>query len=209
MASSAAHAQNSWYISGSAGAALFSDRTADATLRNGLGQRGPGQITTTFNPGVAVDGAIGYHLPLGFRVEAEFGYIHSSRDTVTINTSVPALSFLNGKFSSPVGGDLNFFTATVNMFYDLPVNLAGIKPYVGAGAGYYHLNADQAEFTVPFRVTGAGADFSNVAVLAEVGATISLGPKLSLVPAYRYEHFFTGSNGFDSNQFKIGLRYDF
>lgn len=209
MASSTAHAQSSWYIGGSAGAALFSDRTADVTIHDGIGQTGPGEAKTTFDPGVALDGAIGYHLPLGFRVEGELGYIHTSRDTVTVNTSVPALSFLNGKYSSPDGGDMNFFTATVNVFYDLPVDLAGIKPYVGAGAGYYHLNVDQVEFTVPYHFTGSGADISNAVVLVEVGATIPLAPSLSLVPAYRYEHFFASSTGYDLNQFKIGLRYDF
>jgi opacity protein-like surface antigen len=209
MASSAAHAQSSWYVSGSAGAALFMDHTADATIHGGIGQAGPGEATTTFNPGLALDGAVGYHLPLGFRVEGELGYIHTSRDTVTINTSVPALSFLNGKYSSPDGGNMNFFTATANIFYDLPVDLAGIKPYVGAGAGFYHLNVEQAEFTVPFDFTGRSVDISDAVVLAEVGATISLTPRLSLVPAYRFEHFFVSSTGYNSNQFKIGLRYDF
>jgi opacity protein-like surface antigen len=210
MASSAAHAQNSWYISGSAGAALFSDQTSSTTFGNGLGATASGTSTRSFDPGVALDGAVGYHLPLGFRVEAEFGYIHTSRDTTTTNTTAPGFAILNGtKFTSPNGGDMNFFTATVNMFYDFPVKFAGIVPYVGAGAGYYHLSADDVHYDTPFRFTGAGGDTSNAVVLAEVGATVSLAPSLSLVPAYRYEHFFLNSSGFNSNQFKIGLRYDF
>jgi opacity protein-like surface antigen len=209
-ATSAVHAQSAWYISGSAGAASLSDRTSSTTFFTDTGRTASGSSLKTYDPGVTIDGAVGYHLPLGFRIEAELGYGHNTRGSTTTYTASPAFAPLNGtKFTSPNGGDLNFFTATANIFYDLPVNFAGIKPYVGAGFGYYHLSVDNAYYTSPFRFTGTGGEASNAVVLAEVGATIPLASALSLVPAYRYEHFFASSTGFDSNQFRIGLRYDF
>ena len=104
---------------------------------------------------------------------------------------------------------INGFTATVNMFYDIPVNFAGIAPYVGAGVGYYHVSSDTVIFSAPFRLTGSGSDGSNAVVLAEAGVTIPLAPNLKLVPAYRYAHFFDNPNGENSHQIKVGLRYDF
>jgi hypothetical protein len=209
-ATSAARAQNNWYISGSAGGDFFSDRTAPTTFYNSSGATASGTHTTSFDPGYALTGSLGYHLPMGFRVEAELGYIHNSVDSTTPHVSAPAFAPINGtKFTSPTGGDYDRVTATVNMFYDLPIHVAGVTPYVGAGAGYYHLSSSDAHFTVPFGFTGRGGDVSNAVILAEAGATIPLTGTLSLVPAYRYEHFFQDGGGVDSNLVKLGLRSDF
>lgn len=210
MAASAAHAQGAWYINGSAGGDFFSDRTASTTFHNGAGATAPGTHTTTYDPGYALTGSVGYHLPLGFRVEAELGYIHNDVDSTTPHLSSPTFAAINGtKFTNPNGGDYDRVTATVNMFYDLPVSFAGVTPYVGAGVGYYHLSASDAHFTTPFGFTGRGGNASDAVVLAEAGATIPLAGALSLVPAYRYEHFFRDGGGEDSHILKLGLRFDF
>lgn len=206
---SASQAQSAWYISGSAGASFFPDQTDNITLRS-AGISAPATSTRSFSPGVALDAAVGYHLPMGFRIEGEFGYLNSSRDSTAIHTSNPAQSVVNGiKFTSPSGGAINYFTATANIFYDIPVNFAGMAPYVGAGAGYYHVSADTVVYDAPFRLTGGGSNESNAVVLAEAGVTIPLAPNLKLLPAYRYEHFFDNANGANSHQIKVGLRYDF
>jgi opacity protein-like surface antigen len=206
---SAAQAQSAWYISGSAGASFFPDQTDNTTLRS-AGTSAHATSTRSFSTGVAVDAAIGYHLPMGFRIEGEFGYLNSSRDSTTIHTSNPAQSAFNGiRFTSPSGGAINVFTATANIFYDIPVNFAGIAPYIGAGVGYYHVSADTVNYGAPFRLTGGGLNQSNAVMLAEAGVTIPLTPNLKLIPAYRYEHFFDDANGMDSHQIKFGLRYDF
>lgn len=207
---SAARAQSAWYISGSAGGAFFPDQTASVTLR-GAGTTGPATSMRSFDPGIALDAAVGYHLPMGFRIEGEFGYIHSSRDSTTISTSNPlqAATFNGTRFTSPDGGAMNFFTATANIFYDIPVHVAGIAPYVGAGFGYYHASIDTVTYNIPFRFTGSGSEVSNAVILAEAGVTVPLAPSLTLVPAYRYEHFFNSDGSWDSHQIKLGLRYDF
>ncbi len=207
---SAADAQSALYIGGSAGASFMSDRGFGTTFHSGTGMTSPGSATTSFDPGATLDGAVGLHLPLGFRVEGELGWVHNDVDSTTVNPSNPAFPVPNGtKFTSPSGGERNFITATVNLFYDIPVRIAGIAPYIGAGAGYYHLSANNTVFSQPYTFTGRASDTSGAVVLAEAGLTIPVVPRLAVVPAYRYEHFFNSTEGWNSHQIKVGLRYDF
>ncbi|HVY15262.1 MAG TPA: outer membrane beta-barrel protein [Rhodopila sp.] len=205
-----AHAQSGWYISGSAGALFTTDTTAPGTIYSSSGLHASDTTTSSYNPGFTLGAAIGHRLPLGFRAELELGYLHNSLDTRTLHTAGTVFSALNGtKLTSPDGGDRNRFTVTANLFYDLPVSFAGVTPYVGAGVGYYHLDVGDAHFATPILFTAKGYDTSNAVILAEVGVTAAIAPGLSVVPAYRYEHYFGSEADEDSHQIKIGLRYDF
>jgi len=201
-------AQTPFYITGSIGAWQRTDDSRSTTFFNSRGQDGAGTNTTTFNPGPVVDLGLGYHLPLGFRVEGALGYAHYSTDTASPLGTTRAFAALDGsRLSTTSGGDLSTFTATVNGFYDLPV--AGrVVPYVGAGVGFYHAWGTDAVFDGRFTERASTSD--NALVLGEVGLSLKISRALSVVPAYRFEHLFaSGRPGWNVNIFKLGARYAF
>ena len=209
-----AAAQGAWYISGSAGAVLPSDYSRSVTITNfNSGRSGPGTNTTTYTPGESVNAALGYRLPLGFRVEGELGYQHYLTDTISPLNTNGVLPAANGtRLVNPSGGAHDVFTSTANLFYDLPFNFAGITPYVGGGAGYYHASSTDAVFidSLGGKFTARGGSAGNAVVLGEVGASYPLTPNLALVTSYRYEYFFRSSGpGYGGNVLKLGLRYTF
>jgi OOP family OmpA-OmpF porin len=214
LAAHDAAAQGAWYVSGSAGAVLPSDFSRSITIEHfATGAQGPGTNTTTYNAGETVNLALGYRLPLGFRVEGELGYLHYGLDTIDpLSTNGMFPSENGSRLSNPSGGSRNLFTATANLFYDLPVSFAGITPYIGGGAGYYHENDEIAVFKNNFggtftQLAGAGG---NAIILGEVGASYALTPALSLVTSYRYDYLFNSSqSGRGENILKLGVRYTF
>lgn len=212
LAAHGASAQG-WYISGSAGGVFPMDTSRLITVTNpGRGLIGPATNTSTFNPGEAVNAAVGYSLPLGFRVEGELGYQHFTANSISPDSTNGTFPELTGaKLSNPSGGDHDIFTATANLFYDLPYSLAGITPYVGAGAGYYQGHSTTAVFLNPQgpRFIMNSGTSRNAVVLGEVGASYALTPSLSLVGSYRYESLFRTSGTLGANIVKIGVRYSF
>ena len=209
-----AHAQSPWYVSGSIGGYWREDQGGPTRFTNGV-ITGPGKQTESFDPGPTASAAIGYKLPFRLRLEAEASYIHYTADHVNpLSATFPTL---NGRaFNLQSGGDYDRYMATANLFYDLPITIAGrIVPYIGGGMGYVHAHQADSKF-----VSAAGSLFtmhtqsnnSHAVALIEGGLTIPLGGAWALVPAYRYEHLFTDANIFgDENAhiLKLGVRYSF
>ncbi|HET6308185.1 MAG TPA: outer membrane beta-barrel protein, partial [Rhodopila sp.] len=192
-----AAAQGAWYISGGAGMVLPMDYSRGVTFANGLGQPGPGSNTTTYTPGETVNAAVGYHLPLGFRTEVELGYQHYLTDSISPLSTTGVLPAANGtRLVNPSDAAHDVFTSTLNLFYDLPFTFAGLTPYIGGGAGYYHASSGRAVFIdrLGGKFTTQGGNADNAIVLGEVGASYPLTPSLALVTSYRYEYFFHSSN---------------
>jgi len=212
LAAHGAAAQSNWYIGGSAGALFVPDVSRSTTFTsNGLGLKGPGTNTTTYNPGENLNIALGYRLPMGFRAEAELGYMHFTADTAKPLSTDGTFTALNGnRLSNTSGGDFNRVTGTANVFYDLPVTFAGITPYVGGGAGLFHSSATNAVFLTNSggTFTEHGSSGTNAVLLGEVGLSYALTPAFSVVPSYRYEYFF-GTVIHSANIVKVGLRYAF
>lgn len=205
-----AQAQSQWYIAGSAGALLRSDSSRSVTLFNALGATGPGTNTTSFDPGPVINLAVGYRLPLGFRVEGELGYAHyaaSSDSPFSSNGVFPNL--VGNRLGVVSGGDRDDYSATVNAFYDFALP-GWVTPYIGAGVGAARDVVQTGIFAGPGvpKFTGRGGSQSFAVVLAEVGLNVAIGPRLAIVPSYRYEHGF-GKDPLDANVLKVGLRYSF
>jgi len=203
-----AWAQGPFYLTGSIGGILPMDVSHSTTFFNVLGTTGPGTNTATYDAGPQVNVGLGYRLPLGFRVEGELGYAHYLIDSVSPLSTNGAFPGLNGtRLSRSSGGSHDLFTATLNTFYDLPVP-GRFVPYIGGGVGYYHESIDTATFQGRFVQHGSTID--DAMVLGEVGLTVKLNSRLSVVPAYRFEHLFA-SHGLAANAsvLKLGLRYAF
>ena len=98
----------------------------------------------------------------------------------------------------------------MNGFYDIATFAGRYTPYVGAGVGGSDNHQSQGFFAArdgtPFDVSG-GASAQGFA-MAEGGLAIALTPRISLVPAYRYVHYFQGNEDVASVA-KLGVRLSF
>lgn len=213
-AAHAASAQTPWYITGSAGASLRMDASQSTTFFNGFGTTGPGTNTRTYDPGPVINLGVGYKLPLGFRVEGELGYAHYSADSASPLSTNGAFPQLNGSgLALQSGGGYDQYSATGNAFYDLPIP-GWVIPYVGAGFGVEHTDAQTGHFAGPGgapRFTELNGSSTYAVVLGEIGVTIELDERWAVVPSYRFEHVFTTNNASpnDANIFRLGVRYSF
>jgi opacity protein-like surface antigen len=206
----AAVAQSPWYVSGSAGVLQRSDTDFSITISNYSGLTGPDKDSTSFNPGPIINLAIGYRLLLGFRLEGELGYRNFSVSSISpLSTDVIFPNLVGNRLTAQSGGERNSYTATVNGFYDFPVG-GPFVPYAGAGVGIVYGVDQSGLFAGPGvpRFVRNGSSGTAAIVLAEVGVTIAIGPTWSIVPAYRFEHGFSGTPTND-NILKVGLRYSF
>jgi opacity protein-like surface antigen len=195
---------NPLYLSGSVGADF---RATDNTLMPG----GPPGSTVEYlyNAGVDFDIAIGVRLPYGFRVEGEGGYMSYTPGFVRPNSSAnPA--YTGAKFQRTAGENADVLSGTLNVFYDIPLSNS-IVPYIGAGYGYSSTSSGQTTFANNGNTYSInGGDSSSAMMLGEVGFSIPVDNNWSIVPAYRYNHFFHDYYGtYDVHVVKIGGRYQF
>jgi hypothetical protein len=105
-------------ISSASGGVIPMDYSRSVTITNpGFGLSGPGTNTSTYNPGEVINAAIGYRLPMRFRVEGELGFQHFTANTISPNNTngiFPA--FTGARLSNPSGGEHDMFTSTANLF---------------------------------------------------------------------------------------------
>src|SRR5262249_28622979 len=121
---------------------------------------------------------------------------------------------LNGStLSLQSGGGHSQYTVMVNGFYDVPFSMWGrVTPYIGAGLGAVVFDGHTAVFANAnnsVRVTGGSTTATRAAIMAEVGLNVTIDPKWTFVPAYRFQHVFLpgGAFPYESNIFKLGFRY--
>ena len=205
-----AWADSPWYLEGSAGAVFTEDNSRAVTDHIG-GTSAPGTNTTTYSAGPSLTFGVGYRLPQipHLRLQAEFGYAHYTVDTIApASAAFPSLD--GSQRPTLSGGNRDFFTTDAEAFYDLP-SYGRVQPYLGGGAGWYHLSAGDVITTTslgaPF--TGHTGDVDGPILLAEGGLNIAIDDGWSIVPAYRYQHLFANEGrATDDHVLKIGLRLD-
>lgn len=216
--STAAMAQSPWYVSGNLGGYLRQDSDRSGTFtRSNSAETAKGNERLSYNPGVTVNAAVGYRLTSRLRLEGEVGYTAYGSKSLNPSTSNPDFPELNGaSFKRLSGGDLSRVTETAGAFYDLAARTPYIPytvqyiPYVGAGGGAAETNATDGVFATPagtpFNLHGGPATVG--LLFAEAGVGVTLSPHWSIVPAYRYVHFF-GAGQDAAHVVKLGLRYAF
>lgn len=189
--------------------AFAQDRSTDAQPRwygtlsgNWLVPRdydGDNREWKTYN-GYGIYGALGYRLDQSWRTEAEMGYGTVENDRISV-----------GNFSSKVDGDINYYSATVALYYDMP-KVYSLTPYIGAGAGIVHQQNERNAVTVGGVNFPPGADSTDLTAFGEIGVSYRLSDSLELIPGYRYQWINDGRDGFDDSGIHIahiGLRYWF
>ncbi|MBV8168057.1 MAG: hypothetical protein JO021_14775 [Alphaproteobacteria bacterium] len=208
---SPAFAGGPWYVSGSVGGLFRQTGSWNSNFINfASGVTGSGVQQETFDPGFLGNIAIGYGIWDRVRVETEFGY-GTYRIAKLNPRATPTFPNLNGTdFNRQSGGDVDQFSGTVNLFYDLPIG--AVIPYIGGGIGILHSELQQGVYASNVaRFALAASSPSAGLVLAEVGVAIPID-HISIVPAYRFMQTF-GENGTlhaeSSHVVKLGVRYAF
>ncbi|MBX3453997.1 outer membrane beta-barrel protein [Ferrovibrio sp.] len=185
-------AKTGWYGSITAGYLIPND--TDGSIGNT-------PVSLEIDNGYSIFGAAGYKFGNGFRVEGELGYSTADLDKVKIGSTPVTLN-----------GDVQLFTATGGLFYDLTTKSA-FTPYVGVGVGVVREELSRTRATANgVTVTTNGGSETNLTAFGEAGVGVSLGSKIELVPSYRYQWIDDGSGGLDdttAHLFRLGLRYWF
>jgi opacity protein-like surface antigen len=112
-----------------------------------------------------------------------------------------------------LGTDENRYTATLNLFYDVPLGET-VVPYVGGGLGGAHVEDISGTGVDNFGRTAhfVGGDVTRGVALLEGGLTVTVTPNIAVVPAYRWIRFFGGAGLGQTESAhiaKLGLRYSF
>jgi opacity protein-like surface antigen len=150
------------------GMAVSDDTTSGAT-----------SFDTTFMPGYTASGFVGYELPLlPIRLEGEIAYRNTDLEDIKALTSAA----LNTDVTFPANGSLNSTAFMANAYTFLP--LLFLEPYVGVGAGFANVAADDVSAAGQSILSGSDT------VLAFQGI---LGIELDIIPGpldfgveYRY-----------------------
>lgn len=154
----------------------------------------------TYN-GYGLFAGAGYRYGNGFRAEAELGYGNVENDRVT-RTGIGTME---------VGGDIDMYSLTGAVYYDLPVDFV-VTPFVGAGAGIVHQRNSRPAASIGGATLPAGDDSTDLTAFGEIGLNYQLSPAMVLVPSYRYQWINDGQHGLDDTGMhvaKLGLRYGF
>jgi len=169
-----------WYLTGFAGAALFDDLRVV-----GVGTGFDAPIDT----GLGFGGGVGYALTPEIRTELEIA-VRSGDVDLTTEARYAAL------------------TVMLNVWYDIPVELGGIQPFIGGGIGI-------AESELMSTSQAQGAQDTVLALQVGGGASLPLSENLEIFLQYRFVHVeaveiqqSSGSASFqaDSHNIEGGLR---
>lgn len=181
--------------------------------------------TAHYDAGFEADISVGYLFQQSafgdFRTEVEASFRRASLDRYDFVSAPGQISdvTLSGVTTRISGQNFERSAATANLFYDF-TKVRGFTPYVGFGVGYQSavLTAGSSQRTGT--TTGYGqtipilsvvnfpkASASDGTYLAEVGLSVPIGPRFSVVPAYRFTQAFSGKDA--ASALKVGLRYQF
>ncbi len=184
------HAAPGWY--GTLGGAWLVPRDYDGS--------GSFDEVKTYN-GYGLFAGAGHHLGSGLRAEAELGYGNVENDRAT----------RSGIGTRKVGGDIDMYSATGALYYDMPLDFV-VKPYIGGGAGLVHQRNSRPAVTIGGATLPAGGNSTDLTAFGELGLSYRLAANIDLVPSYRYQWIDDGAYGLDDtgmHLLKVGLRYAF
>lgn len=179
-------ADASTYIQAYGGAAFPHDSEA-----RGAGSFGDMEFDQGFAAGVKIGGWWEAKPSLG--LQFDFNGNFNSLDAISSAGSRAALD-----------SDMNVYSATLNALFRLPGGF--MKPYIGAGGGFYYADIGEGAISIPLLGVSAGFPDDNDGAFgwnALGGVEIELiGDKLSAFAEYRYSR---ADFEFD----KIGLEVDY
>ncbi|MEM7042851.1 MAG: porin family protein [Pseudomonadota bacterium] len=141
-------------------------------------------VDLDFGSGYVIGGVGGWRVNENFRIEAEAAYQWADADL------------------GLQSGDIWIFRTTLGGYFEYPVAPA-FAPFVGAGVGISAIEIDNV------LLSGSAAGTFH----GEIGLAYRLRPKLTLVPAARYEwnnvEFVGGDDGLTATSLRMGVHFSF
>lgn len=178
LCAQAAHAEG-LYLSAGAGASVLqdADNTNDSPRVD---------VKSTYDPGWAVIGAVGYGFANGLRLEAEAGFRQVSLDELDIEQdgglgAALGLGSVNG-LTVPADGRESALSVMGNVWYDIGTGTP-LTPYVGGGIGLARIALDDVKVSGVTIIDDRDTVF---AYQLGAGAAYALTPKVSLTLDYRF-----------------------
>ncbi len=170
-AATAIAAQGDWYVRGEGGY-VFGGDTFDGDIFV------PGDHDASTDGGWRAAVAAGYLVESDLRVEVEVAY--SDRDTDD--------GQLFGSALPTVSGSISALMVTANLVWDIPHKLFGAQPFVGAGVGMLHVDADYTSFDAA-TITIDDTDSEAVGKVF-AGVAYPIGNNLEATFTYQYAGSF-------------------
>lgn len=129
------------YISGGGGVSFLTD--ADTTDTIATGSIG-GEVTT--DAGFVLNGAVGYAMRNGLRIEGEISYRENDLDSFDIDTvTTGGATFSGTAVAVPLTGDISSLGFMANAYYDFYTGSNWV-PFVGGGLGVAIVSVDVNSF---------------------------------------------------------------
>jgi opacity protein-like surface antigen len=164
----------------------------------------------TFEPGVAVAGAVGYKISDVLSLEGELGYATAEYDTVEGNLSATySGTTYSVSGSADVDGEITMFTGIANLILS-PMGNEKFSPYFGGGAGFVSIE-DEIKSVGTLAVNGKEESTDLVANFI-AGFDYNIDEEMALGARYRYLWADTGQNGVDdatAHAITLSLRINF
>jgi opacity protein-like surface antigen len=140
----------------------------------------------TWNDGFSLNGAIGYDFDV-VRTEFEIGFTNNGVDDA--GAGIPNV----GNFASSADGNVSLRKFMFNLYYDFDFKDSKVRPYVGAGVGFYQseINGLSPDF---FGGLGLGATAINAtsnfpfAYQLKGGLSYALSQRTEVYSGYTFFH---------------------
>lgn len=141
-----------------------------------VGDQTVGGLELEHEEGFAVGAAIGHRLTKNFRTELEYVYRENEFDG--LNAALPAIP-------RETLGQVLSHSGMINGYFDLPIGVGHIVPYVGAGAGVTGIDSELAQSSAGGGFTVIDFD-SSFAYQWIAGVTVRTFPNAEFFAEYRF-----------------------
>lgn len=148
-----------------------------------------------FDNGYSVGGAVGYDFGT-VRLEGEIAYQKTAFDNVKATYSGDSVT-LN------MDGDISVVSFLINGYFDIK-NDSAFTPFIGAGAGYADITAN--DVTIAGENLGSVASDGGLAYQLSLGVSYAVNEKTAIEVKYRY---FVPDEDFKSHNVLFGVRLSF
>jgi opacity protein-like surface antigen len=177
-------AQSNWYISLHGGWKFGEEWDDELDASHGAPLSDDfADLTIDTDDGWRIGAALGYSFNRWLAIEGEIGYMTQDFESVVFDDASGEFVLLDGD-EFDLGGDISILTGMVNAIIGFP--LGGIfRPYVGAGIGAAHVNADADISAISFSLDDSDTVF---AAQAFAGIDVLISDNVAIGGRARYLH---------------------
>jgi opacity protein-like surface antigen len=180
--------ESNWYLSLHGGWKFDEEWDDDLDATHGVDPNDTAKLSIETEDGWRVGGALGYMFNSWLAVEGEIGYMTQDFKSAEFVEANPAGEFggLEGdKFD--LDGDTSILTGMVNAIVGFPIGSI-LRPYIGAGVGAGHVNADASITQAPINDFHLDDSDTVFAAQAFAGVDVAVSQNIGIGGRVRYLH---------------------